>query len=146
MPDEAKPEANTDKAFTQEDVDRIVRERVAREKAKYSDYEDLKAKAGTAATAEERIAALEKKVTESDTRALRAEVQANHGISAEDAVLFLTGSDEATLTAQAKALAAKVDPKKGNRVPKEGDNPPPSGGDDPMREFTRNLFNAGKNP
>jgi hypothetical protein len=148
MPDEAKPEANTDKAFTQEDVDRIVRERVAREKAKYSDYEDLKAKAGTAATVEEKMAALEKRLTEADTRALRATVQANHGISAEDAALFLTGSDEATLTAQAKALAAKtVDTKKkGIRVPEEGGNPPPSGGDDPMREFTRNLFNAGKNP
>jgi hypothetical protein len=148
MPDEAKPDANTETTFTQADVDRIVKERVAREKAKFADYDDLKAKAGTAATVEEKMAALEKRLTEADTRALRATVQANHGITAEDAALFLTGSDEATLTAQAKALAAKnVDPKnKGARVSNEGGNPPPSGGDDPIRTMTRNLFASAKNP
>jgi hypothetical protein len=142
MPDEAKPEATTETTFTQADVDRIVRERVAREKAKYADYDDLKAKAGTAATVEEKMAALEKRLTEADAKALRAKVQADHGITAEDATLFLTGSDEATLTAQAKALAAKtVDTKKkGIRVPEEGGNPAPSGGDDPMRNLTRGLF------
>jgi hypothetical protein len=34
------------KQFTQADIDRIVADRLARERAKYSDYDDLKAKAG----------------------------------------------------------------------------------------------------
>lgn len=44
---EETTESETDegKTFTQDDVDRIVRKRLADEKAKYSDYDDLKAKA-----------------------------------------------------------------------------------------------------
>lgn len=38
-------QAPADKSFTQEDVDRIVAERLAREQRKHADYEDLKAKA-----------------------------------------------------------------------------------------------------
>jgi hypothetical protein len=38
-------ETTETKTFTQEEVNRIVGERVAREAGKYSDYEDLKAKA-----------------------------------------------------------------------------------------------------
>lgn len=34
------------KTFTQDDVDRVVKERLARERGKYTDYDELKAKAG----------------------------------------------------------------------------------------------------
>ncbi|HET7666549.1 MAG TPA: hypothetical protein VFK56_10865 [Mycobacterium sp.] len=129
-----------EQTFTQADVDRIVRERVKREREKFADYDDLKAKAGEAATAEERIAALEKEIQATQREALRRRVQAAHGISDEDADLFLTGTDEETLTAQAKRLADRESERKsnGNHVPREGNNPQPT--DDPMRSFARGLF------
>ena len=45
--EETKPtvEETQQKTFTQEDVDRIVGERIKREREKYADYDDLKAKA-----------------------------------------------------------------------------------------------------
>lgn len=140
-----KPGGDKPESFTQADVDRIVADRLKREreaaKAKYADYDDLKAKAEGAKTAEDRIAELEKQVTASAREALVRRVQAAHGISDEDADLFLTGADEAALTAQAKRLADRESERKkhGNHVPREG-NSPKAGADDGMREFTRGLF------
>lgn len=135
-----KAEEQQEQTFTQADLDRIVKERVQRERAKYADYDDLKAKAGEAATAEERIAALEKEIQSTQREALRRRVQAAHGIADEDADLFLTGTDEETLTAQAKRLAARESERKsnGNHVPTEGNNPKAKSND--LREFTRGLF------
>lgn len=52
MPEPTTPEPTTPaptpepaKTLTQDEVDRIIQERVARERAKYADYDDLKAKA-----------------------------------------------------------------------------------------------------
>ena len=125
--------------FTQADVDRIVKERVQRERAKFSDYDDLKTKAGEKATADERLAELEKRYADAEARALRANVANAHGISAEDRDLFLTGTDEETLTAQAKRLAERESERKkrSNHVPREG-NPPTVTGDD-RRDFLRRL-------
>lgn len=44
---------------TQADLDRIIQDRVARERSKYADYDDLKAKAGEAETFQSRISELE---------------------------------------------------------------------------------------
>lgn len=140
-PEGAEGQEQAPQAFTQADVDRIVKERVQRERAKYADYDDLKTKAEGARTAEERIAALEAEVETSKREALRRRVQAAHGIADEDADLFLTGTDEATLTAQAKRLAERT-PDRKNHAPREGDNPRP--GDDPMRNFARGLFDRAK--
>lgn len=130
--------------FTQADVDRIVGERVQRERAKYADYDDLKAKAGKSATAEERVAALEKRATEAEARALRSDIAAKHGISAEDRDLFLTGTDEDTLAAQAKRLAAREaeHKKNGNYVSQEGRNPKGAKATD-ERAAVRELFGSG---
>jgi hypothetical protein len=132
-----------EQTFTQADLDRVVRERVQRERAKFADYDDLKAKAGEKATADERLAELEKRYAAAEARALRADIANAHGITPEDRDLFLTGTDEETLTAQAKRLAERVsDRKKANNVvPREGANPNPKAGDDGLRDFTRNLFN-----
>lgn len=43
-----------EKAFTQADMDRVISERVARERAKFADYADLKKKAASAMTEQER--------------------------------------------------------------------------------------------
>ena len=87
-----------------------------------------------AATAEQRAATAE-------AEALRLRVAVKHGISLEDADLFLTGTDEETLTKQAERLTERVTDRKknGNVVPKEGTTPRDPA-TDPMREFTRKLF------
>jgi hypothetical protein len=112
-----------DKTFTQSDVDKIVKSRAERlAKQMYPDYDDLKAKAEGAKTVEQKLVELETKHAEAEARALRSNIATKHGISAEDRDLFLTGSDEAALEAQAKRLAERnADQKKGgNRAPKEG--------------------------
>lgn len=134
------PPADT---FTQADVDRIVADRLKRERekitARYSDYDDLKAKAEGAKTAEDRIAELEQKYQAAETARLRSDIAAAHGISAEDRDLFLTGTDEDTLKAQAQRLADRASDRKSTiPAPREGDNPRP--GEDEMRSFARNLF------
>jgi hypothetical protein len=123
--------------------DRLKREREAT-KAKYADYDDLKAKAEGAKTAEDRISELEKSIESANREAMRRRVQAAHGISDEDADLFLTGADEESLTAQAKRLADREsERKKQNNVsPREGTNPKAS--EDPMRDFARGLFERAK--
>lgn len=93
--------------------------------------------------AAERLRALEEERDAARRDALRFKVASKFGIGDEDAELFLTGSDEDTLTKQAERLAERTENRKknGNHVPKEGTTPQPS--DDPMRAFTRQLFNAG---
>lgn len=137
---DAKGEEQQEQTFTQADVDRIVRERVKREREKYADYDDLRAKADQARTVEERVADLERQLTEANTAATRARIAAAHGITPEDAELFLTGTDEETLTAQAKRLAERESERKrtGNVAPKEGANPRPE--EDQDRELVRGLF------
>lgn len=112
-----------DKTFSQADVDKIVKSRAERlAKQMYPDYDDLRAKAEGAKTVEQKLVELETKHAEAEARALRSDIAAKHGISAEDRDLFLTGSDQASLEAQAKRLAERnADQKKtGNRAPKEG--------------------------
>ncbi|QRY51736.1 hypothetical protein [Mycolicibacterium septicum] len=61
--------------------------------------------------------------------ALRWRIAAKHGISDEDAELFLTGSDEDTLTKQAERFTVlQPKPGKGNVIPSVGNQPkePPS--------------------
>ena len=137
--DQGAEDKQQEQTFTQADVDRIVRERVKREREKFADYDDLKAKAGEKVTAEERLAELEKRYADAETRATRANIASEYGITAEDRDLFLTGSDEETLTAQAKRLAERESERKkrSNHVPNEGSNPqPPS---DDRRAFVRRL-------
>jgi hypothetical protein len=77
--------------------------------------------------------------------ALRYRIATKHGISDEDAELFLTGADEATLTRQAARLVERTP---GTTNPKpdlsQGGKPTPPAGDDPVRAFTRDLFDADK--
>src|SRR5690242_6296749 len=141
---------------TQEDLNKVLAPRLERERAKFADYSDLKSKAARLDELEaankteaekfaERIAALEQENARFQSEALRSRIQAKHGISDEDAALFLTGADEETLTAQAKRLAAReVDRKKrGGIAPKEGGSADTKGaGASDLREFTRSLFGS----
>lgn len=127
----APPAQTTGPTFTQADVDRIVSRELAQQaRNKFGDYDDLKAKAGTSQTLETRIADLEKSSSASEQRALRAEIAAEFGISTKkganntpsDAELFLTGTDENTLRAQAARLSEQAAERrrKGNVAPREG--------------------------
>lgn len=127
--------------FTQADVDRIVRERVAREKAKYADYDDLKATAAGAKTVEQQLDEMRAQTAKAQRDALAARIAAKHQIPPEDADLFLTGTDEDTLNAQAQRLAARetAGRKHGNYVPNEGVTPKNPATDE-LRGFARQLF------
>lgn len=125
---------------SQQELNAALKDRLDRERAKFKDYNDLKAKAAKLDDIEQaNLSELEKangRITtaESDrdtakAEALRLRTAVTHGISLEDADLFLTGTDEETLIAQAKRLSdraaeqatAEADRKKKNPiVSKEG--------------------------
>lgn len=140
------------KAITsQEELNAVLKDRLERERAKFSDYKDLKSKAAQldslaeaskteAEKFNERIAALEKANGDLATSALRARIQAKFSISDEDAELFLTGADEDSLTKQAQRLAQRESERKkqGNRVFIEGTNPAANGSEDAT--FASNLL------
>ena len=138
---------------SQDDLNRIIGERIKRVESKFADYGDLQAKATKLAEieaanqteaqrAEARAAELESELTKLRSESTRLRIATEHGITdADDIALFLTGTDEETLTKQAKRLADReADRKKtGNRVPREGQTSTTPGADD-VREFARNLF------
>jgi hypothetical protein len=93
--------------------------------------------------ASDKATAAEKAAAEAKAEALRWKVAAKHGITEEDADLFLTGTDEETLTKQAQRLTERVTDRKknGNHVPREGSTTTKPK-EDEMREFTRRLFSS----
>jgi hypothetical protein len=93
--------------------------------------------------ASDKATAAEKAAAEAKAEALRWKVAAKHGITEEDADLFLTGTDEETLTKQAQRLTERVADRKknGNHVPREGSTTTKPK-EDEMREFTRRLFSS----
>jgi hypothetical protein len=151
------PAADEFKAITsQDDLNKVINERLTRERAKFADYKDLKVKAEKLDTIEqanqteaektaERLADLEAELNNTRRDSLRLKIASANGITdADDIDLFLTGTDEETLTKQAKRLAERTADRKknGNHVPREGTNP--KAGDDPMRSFARGLFDRAK--
>ena len=109
------------KTFTQAELDAVVKDRLKREREKYSDYEDLKAKAAKFDEAEEANKTELQKVTErakaledelnglkeaEKLRTMRAEVAKETGIPAN----LLTGSTEDDCKAQAEAIKAFAQP------------------------------------
>lgn len=136
--DEAKNTGGTNAGFTppatQEDLDKIISDRLARERAKYADYDEVKAKAkahdeyvASQKTETERLAeALEaekRRVAELTTESLRNRVAAEKGVPAA----LLSGETEEALVASAEALIAfRADQEKtprGPHVPNEGRTP-----------------------
>jgi Lon protease-like protein len=160
---EATPEATDnggqqDSGWTppasQQELNRIIGERVKRAQDKYADYSDLKAKAEEfdklaqsrmseveranerATRAESEVATVPAKVAE----ALKAHLVELHSINDEDAELFLTATDPGLLLKQIQRLTARGEDRKrqGNFVPREGTTV--SAGSDPKREFASELF------
>lgn len=133
--------------FTQEDVDRIIADRLKREnlkelKAAATELAELKrSNQSDTEKLNARLASLEAETNAAKADAMRLRIAARFKVSDEDADLFLTGADEDTLTAQAKRLAQRADDakKRGGVVPGEGTTNH-TNGTDPIREFTRGLF------
>lgn len=113
---------------TQEELDRIIQDRLTREREKYSDYEDLKNKNtaletqistlqatidesnATIKAHDETVAGLNAKISGFETASLRTKIALQHGIPF-DLVDRLAGDDEASIKADAERLAAFVKPK-----------------------------------
>jgi hypothetical protein len=126
---------------TQQELNRIISERVQRERAKFADYEDLKAAAGQVGTLTERLAAVEAEKADVPSvvaQQLRAHLVELHGIEKDDADLFLTATEPETLLKQVNRLTARTS-KQGLHVAREGATPTPPG-EDQLRSFTRGLF------
>lgn len=109
------------RTFSQDEVNAIVGKRLAEEKVKYADYEDLKAKAAKFDEAEEankselqkateRAAALEKELNgmkkAEEVRVIRENVAKETGIPAN----LLTGTTEEECKTQAAAIADYAKP------------------------------------
>lgn len=145
---ETTAQTEAEKTFTQAEVNKIVKERLTQQaRNNYGDYEELKAKAEGARTLEDQVADLAAKYSAAEARALRSDIAARFGISAEDRDLFLTGTDESTLEAQAKRLADRENERKkdGNRAPKEGRTTTTGNADEDMRVAVRGLFGRSDN-
>lgn len=95
--------------------------------------------------AQKRISEAESERDAAKASELRYRIAAAHGVSDADTELFLTGTDEDTLTKQAKRLSDREAEKKsnGNHVPREGHTPRPAG-DDERLAFAN--FLAGDQP
>lgn len=112
---------------TQEELDNIVKERIRREREKYSDYDELKKRVseletenGTLKTSieetkktitesEAQITDLQGKVSNYETASLRTRIALQNGLP-YDLADRLQGTDEATLTADAERLAGFMRP------------------------------------
>lgn len=156
------PAADEFKPITsQHELNAALKDRLDRERAKFKDYNDIKAKAAKLDEIEQaNLSELEKangRITtaESDrdtakAEALRLRIAVTHGISLDDADLFLTGTDEESLTAQAKRLSDRAAEqvnaeterkKKSPIVSKEGTSTTTgTTTEEDDREFARNFF------
>ncbi|MFF2054119.1 hypothetical protein ACFVU2_21110 [Leifsonia sp. NPDC058194] len=96
---------------SQEDFDKAIQARIARERAKFADYDELKtakteldtireSQKTEAEKVQERLDAAEKRSAELEVKATRAEVAAAKGVPAE----LLSGSTKEELEAAADAL------------------------------------------
>lgn len=149
-------EGGAEKTFTQADVDRIVEERLKRERAKFSDYDDLKEKAQRLKEAEdqekseseklkEQVSQLQQERDQAKTESLRSTIASEKGLTAKQA-RRLTGSSREELESDADDLldtfGAKKDdsggeeeaPRESSRPPKESLQPGASSGDETVTD------------
>lgn len=163
MSDEQTSEATeTDAADTTADAEPKPSETVDFWKQK-SREQEKRAKANAAAaselegikeankTAEQKSAdalvAAQSDAADARTEALRFRIASRYKVSDEDAELFLTGTDEETITRQAERLTGITEERRrqGNYVPTEGATTPPPSPDD-LTAFADRLFERGAQP
>lgn len=133
---------------SQEQFDEAVKARLERERRKvaegFADYDDLKAKAAELGKAQARVKELEDAADErskaDELSRLRAKVAKDAGLP-ESVVAMLSGTDEETLAAQAKAASEAMRPATAPRLDEQGHAPVGEGEDrQEERAFVRKLL------
>ena len=97
------PAQQENRTFTQDEVNAIVADRLARERAKYADYDDLKAQAGKTDALQQQLDAI---AADKARREMKQKVSDATGVPVE----LLTGETEEACTAQAQAIRAYTHP------------------------------------
>lgn len=121
-----------EKTFTQAEVDKLIDQRIARERTKYSDYDDLKAKAQRLKEAEDadkseidklkdRLSESESRASKAESEALRTTVASQKGLTANQAKR-LSGSTKEELESDADELLESFGTKKSEGDDGEGDD------------------------
>lgn len=135
-----------EKMFTQAEVERIIGERLKREREKYADYDELKKRAEEADSSKselqklaDRVAAAEKRAADAEAKQLRAEVAQAKGLTAAQAKR-LTGSTKEELEADADELLEAF----GGGKKTEPDAEPGKGGDQPDESAGAAIFGRPK--
>ncbi|HEX6685756.1 MAG TPA: hypothetical protein VF062_23475 [Candidatus Limnocylindrales bacterium] len=125
--------STTTATFSQADVDRIVRERLGRERDKFKDYDDLKTRAAEADQSKsalekvlEKVSSLEERATKAERAALRADVATTKKLPAWMAKR-LQGNTREELEADADEMLAEAKP--GGSEGGEGKNGDATNGD-----------------
>lgn len=148
---------------TQEELDRIIQERLSREKEKFADYDAIKTRnaeleneIGTlkstieetnaaTKTHEQTVADLNKKIAEYETASLRTRIALQNGLPI-DLADRLVGDDEESIKADAERLAGFVGKKQQTPPPLKNQEPPLADDDDDadLREMVRKLNERGE--
>lgn len=141
---------------TQEELDRIIQERLNREKGKFADYDEIKIRnaaletevnalkstieeTSTAAkTHEQTIADLNKQIAEKETVNLRTRIALQNGLPI-DLADRLIGSDEESIKADAERLAGLVSKKQTPPPLKNTENNLGEGKDGAYKNLIENL-------
>ena len=98
------PTPEAPRTFSQDEVNRVIADRLARERAKYSDYDDISARAKAADEAQARADEAQARAEAAEAAARRGEIAASKGIPPA----LLAGPQDGTaeaLEAYADALA-----------------------------------------
>lgn len=121
---------------TQEDLDKVIGARLAREREKYADYDDLKAAASKLADAEARLAQID---AQAALDKIRDDVAKEAGVPVE----LLRGSNKDELAAHASAIAEVLKARPSVPViPTQGATPGVSEADSARRAFAQKLFGS----
>ena len=129
--------------FTQDDVNRIVQERLVREREKFQGFDDYKAAAERLETVEAEKSQLAEQVATFKAEQERAALVADVASTADVPADALRGSTREELEAHAEVLKSLLKPT-GPVIPGQ-ETHPSSVTADPMREFARGLFEKAKN-
>ena len=108
---EAEADGSFEAITSQEQLDKVLSKRLERERAKYSDYEELKQKAAEAADSRseveklhDRVKELEQERHQSAVEAAKAKAASEYGVPAD----LLVGDDTDAIEAHAKRLSEYV--------------------------------------
>lgn len=141
---------------TQEELDRIIQERLSREKGEFADYDEIKTRnaaleaelddlkstiedsSNAAKTHEQTIADLNKQIAEKETVNLRTRIALQNGLPI-DLADRLVGDDEESIKADAERLASFVSKKQTPPPLKNTENNLGEGKDGAYKNLIENL-------